>query len=192
MFNIGSGELLVILVVALLFLGPNKLPGAARQIGQTVSGLRDLASNFQRELESATNLPTPDSPEEIEARKRGDALVEAERQEKAAEAASTPEAGAADGSDSAAVDATQVDAAQVDAAEIDAAEVDAPSVADAAGEQLATPVEPVPDDGRPVPPASSWATKKDPPKSSKPISTGGPDVGAAAPVVDGQTPETSA
>ncbi|MFT3694714.1 MAG: twin-arginine translocase TatA/TatE family subunit [Kofleriaceae bacterium] len=39
MFGIGGSEILVILVVALLFLGPDKLPDAAKQISK---GIRDL------------------------------------------------------------------------------------------------------------------------------------------------------
>ena len=35
MFNIGGGEVLVILVVALIFLGPSKLPEIARTLGKT-------------------------------------------------------------------------------------------------------------------------------------------------------------
>lgn len=58
MFNVGGGELLVILLVALIFLGPTKLPGAARQIGQTISGLRQLAQGFQKELEAAAETVT--------------------------------------------------------------------------------------------------------------------------------------
>ena len=54
MLNIGSGELLVILLVALIFLGPQRLPDVARQLGQAVSSLRSLASGFQAELEAAS------------------------------------------------------------------------------------------------------------------------------------------
>ncbi|MEO8839933.1 MAG: twin-arginine translocase TatA/TatE family subunit [Kofleriaceae bacterium] len=39
MFGIGGSEILVILVIALLFLGPDKLPDAAKQISK---GIRDL------------------------------------------------------------------------------------------------------------------------------------------------------
>lgn len=53
MFNIGGGELLIILLVALIFLGPTRLPEVARQFGQTVSSLRSLAQGFQNELEAA-------------------------------------------------------------------------------------------------------------------------------------------
>lgn len=53
MLNIGGLELLVILLVALVFLGPERLPEVARQMGQTVNTLRGLARSFQTELESA-------------------------------------------------------------------------------------------------------------------------------------------
>ena len=53
MLNIGGAELLIILLVALIFLGPQRLPDVARQLGQTVSSLRSLASGFQAELEAA-------------------------------------------------------------------------------------------------------------------------------------------
>jgi len=53
MFNVGGGEVLVILVVALLVLGPAQLPKAARQFGQVMSELRRISSGFQHELTSA-------------------------------------------------------------------------------------------------------------------------------------------
>ena len=54
MLNIGGAELLIILLVALIFLGPQRLPDAARQLGQAVSSLRSLASGFQAEVEAAS------------------------------------------------------------------------------------------------------------------------------------------
>ena len=54
MLNIGGAELLIILLVALIFLGPQRLPEAARQLGQAVSSLRSLASGFQAEIEAAS------------------------------------------------------------------------------------------------------------------------------------------
>jgi len=56
MLNIGGGELLIILLVALIFLGPERLPQVARQIGQTASSLRSLASGFQAEMKQAAQL----------------------------------------------------------------------------------------------------------------------------------------
>jgi len=54
MLNVGGAELLIILLVALIFLGPQRLPEAARQLGQAVSSLRSLASGFQAEIEAAS------------------------------------------------------------------------------------------------------------------------------------------
>lgn len=65
MFNVGSGELLVILLVALLVLGPGKLPDAARQIGNVLTQVRQMSSGFQRELKSAMD-ETLDPPKPAE------------------------------------------------------------------------------------------------------------------------------
>jgi Tat protein translocase TatB subunit len=58
-FNVGTPELLVILVVALVVLGPTKLPDAARQAGKLMGELRRLSSGFQAELRDAMNDPAP-------------------------------------------------------------------------------------------------------------------------------------
>lgn len=65
MFNVGGGEVLVILLVALLVLGPAKLPDAARQIGAAMTQLRRMSAGFQNELKSAmdtTPEPQPRPP----------------------------------------------------------------------------------------------------------------------------------
>jgi sec-independent protein translocase protein TatB len=57
MFNVGGGEFLIILLVALVVLGPQKLPDAARQIGKIVGEFRRISSGFQREMQSALKDP---------------------------------------------------------------------------------------------------------------------------------------
>ncbi|GAB3865724.1 hypothetical protein GCM10028801_36630 [Nocardioides maradonensis] len=52
MFGIGFPELLVIAFVALLVLGPDRLPGIAKQAGQMVRQLRKFADNARDELRS--------------------------------------------------------------------------------------------------------------------------------------------
>lgn len=47
MFGIDSPELLVILVVALLFIGPKELPGMLRTMGRWVAAARNLAGEFR-------------------------------------------------------------------------------------------------------------------------------------------------
>jgi len=54
MFGIGTGELLVILVVALIIIGPNKLPELARVLGKGLAEFRkaadDLKSSVTKEM----------------------------------------------------------------------------------------------------------------------------------------------
>ena len=57
MFNVGTPELLVIMLVALIVLGPTKLPDAARQVGRFVGELRRMSSGFQDELRDAMQEP---------------------------------------------------------------------------------------------------------------------------------------
>jgi sec-independent protein translocase protein TatB len=52
-FNVGAGELFVILAVALVVLGPNRLPEAVRTAGKVVGEVRRITGGFQQELRSA-------------------------------------------------------------------------------------------------------------------------------------------
>ena len=62
MLNLGTGEVLLILVVALVVLGPDKLPGAARQAGRWLGELRKISSGFQAELRDALQEPVDQTP----------------------------------------------------------------------------------------------------------------------------------
>ena len=72
MFNVGPEKLLVVLLVALIVLGPDKLPNAARQIGKYLSEFRRISQGFQQEIRSAIDMaaepvttltqPTPTDP----------------------------------------------------------------------------------------------------------------------------------
>lgn len=53
MLNLGTPELLVILLVALIVLGPSKLPEAARKLAHAMSEFRRMSSGFQTELRDA-------------------------------------------------------------------------------------------------------------------------------------------
>jgi sec-independent protein translocase protein TatB len=52
MFGMGGTEILVILIVALLFLGPDKLPEAAKQISKGIRDLRKQTREFQETIEN--------------------------------------------------------------------------------------------------------------------------------------------
>jgi sec-independent protein translocase protein TatB len=53
MFDIGWSELLVIGVVALIFIGPKELPTVLRTVGQWVTKIRRMASDFQSQFHEA-------------------------------------------------------------------------------------------------------------------------------------------
>ena len=63
MFNIGGGEFMIIALIALIVLGPQRLPEAARKVGKVMGDLRRISSGFQNELKSAMDetksTPTP-------------------------------------------------------------------------------------------------------------------------------------
>ncbi len=56
MFGMGMGELLLILVVALLVVGPDKLPNAARAIGKGIRDFRKHTQELQSTLEQDEKL----------------------------------------------------------------------------------------------------------------------------------------
>src|SRR4051812_48858936 len=53
MFEIGWSELLLIAVVALVVIGPKELPGALRTLGQWMTKVRRMASEFQTQFQDA-------------------------------------------------------------------------------------------------------------------------------------------
>jgi len=52
--NIGAGELLIVLVIALLVLGPKRLPDAARSVGR---GMREFKDSLTLDRDPADDEP---------------------------------------------------------------------------------------------------------------------------------------
>ena len=61
MFGLGMGEIIIVLVLALILLGPQKLPDAAKQLGKGLREFRkateDLKSQFEGEFYSDESRP---------------------------------------------------------------------------------------------------------------------------------------
>ena len=57
-FNIGAPELIIILIIALIVLGPGKLPDVAQSLGRSVREFRKAATD----LNEATNLEAKGTP----------------------------------------------------------------------------------------------------------------------------------
>jgi sec-independent protein translocase protein TatB len=70
--NIGGPEIIVVLIVALLVLGPNRLPQAARSMGKAMAEFRKVTGGLQAEvrdamssLENEINAEPPPGPPAI-------------------------------------------------------------------------------------------------------------------------------
>lgn len=60
MFNIGPWELMLILVVALIVVGPNKLPEVAKSIGKGINEFKKVTTGYKREFQEAMDsIDTP-------------------------------------------------------------------------------------------------------------------------------------
>ena len=65
--SLGPAEIMVILVVALIVLGPKRLPEAGRQVGKALAEVRRWSQGFQSEVrnvletEPAEAKPTPEA-----------------------------------------------------------------------------------------------------------------------------------
>jgi sec-independent protein translocase protein TatA len=51
MFGIGMPELIIILVIALLVIGPQKLPDLARSLGKGLGEFKKASEDFQRNMQ---------------------------------------------------------------------------------------------------------------------------------------------
>jgi sec-independent protein translocase protein TatB len=56
-FNLQGSELIIILLLALVVLGPEKLPEAMRKLGQFYAELKKMSHGFQQEFRNATDEP---------------------------------------------------------------------------------------------------------------------------------------
>ncbi|MGA0878858.1 MAG: Sec-independent protein translocase protein TatB [Ilumatobacteraceae bacterium] len=57
MFNLSGSEIVIILLLALVVLGPEKLPDAIRRFGRIYGELRRMGSGFQSEFRNALDEP---------------------------------------------------------------------------------------------------------------------------------------
>ena len=64
--SLGTSELLLILVVALIFFGPRKLPQISRQIGKSLAEFRKASDDFKQTWEREVALETTEAKPEAD------------------------------------------------------------------------------------------------------------------------------
>lgn len=72
MFGLGASELVVIAILALLIVGPDGLPNAAKSIGKGIRDLRKQKEDLQNTIEKDTQIG--EAVKELRSAMRGDPL----------------------------------------------------------------------------------------------------------------------
>ncbi len=85
MFGLGAGELLLIFVIAILFLGPKKIPELAKGLGQAVREFQKARDEMMNEI----NKPQPTATADT-AVKKADVEVTAVKVESGVETPESP------------------------------------------------------------------------------------------------------
>lgn len=70
MFNLSGSEIVFLLLLALIVLGPEKLPEAVRKFGRVYGEVKKMSSGFQSELKSALDEPMREMRETADAFKQ--------------------------------------------------------------------------------------------------------------------------
>ncbi len=68
MGNIGGMEVVVVLLLALIVLGPQKLPVAARQVGRAINEIKRISRSFQDEMRATMQEPMQEPTTETKAK----------------------------------------------------------------------------------------------------------------------------
>lgn len=76
MFNIGGGELLIIILVIIIFIGPSKLPEVANTLGRLSTTIRRFNQSFQDEIRDSFEDPIEEA-----ARERGKQILSKESED---------------------------------------------------------------------------------------------------------------
>jgi len=85
MFGIGGQELIIILIIALILLGPKKLPDIAKSMGRALGEFQRASDDLKKEMNHASDL-TAEEP----LQKKSDDIETGQDKEESQENAQTP------------------------------------------------------------------------------------------------------
>jgi TatA/E family protein of Tat protein translocase len=74
MFGLGMQELLVILVIALIVVGPKKLPDIAKSLGRGLAEFKRTTDEFSSSMLTGAFVDTPPRPTPVSPRRKGMAV----------------------------------------------------------------------------------------------------------------------
>ena len=92
-FGIGTWEILLILVLALILLGPNRLTQTAKTLGKIVRSIRKTSAEFTAAVTREMNQDEDESPSKD--KKPAAAPTDTEEKESGADATDSPDGGKA-------------------------------------------------------------------------------------------------
>ena len=136
MFNLSGSEIVVILLLALVVLGPEKLPDAIRRAGRTYAELKKMGNSFQSEMRSVLDEPMKEMRETADLLRQSADFTDGELTSaktaspprlKSSGGRTTSDATAAGTAPAAGTAAANADAANTDATNADATNATAPS-----------------------------------------------------------------
>jgi sec-independent protein translocase protein TatA len=62
MFGLGFGELILIFLIALIFIGPKKLPELAKGLGKGIRDFQNAAKGFSDQMQDTSEAPKSETP----------------------------------------------------------------------------------------------------------------------------------
>ena len=91
MFNLSGSEIIVILLLALVVLGPEKLPDALRRAGRTYAELKKMGNSFQDEMRSVIDEPVKEMRETADLLRSSASFTDADPKQPGSGGRSTPQ-----------------------------------------------------------------------------------------------------
>lgn len=82
MFGLGFGELVVVFLIALIFIGPKKLPELAKGLGQGIREFQKAAKGLSDQLQESVSEEKKETPKIAETKEESETAKEVSKEEK--------------------------------------------------------------------------------------------------------------